>query len=240
MHLVYVDEVKYNPPTEQYHRLCALAFPELSLQPVDQALTDLAASYFGASVLSVQTEFHGKDILQGKGPYKGRPLDGRVTLYKSLLDLIALSGEIGRIEVRVEPARMITSTYQDKAFMFLIEKIEEYMRQTESLALVIADEDRELASTNVASLSSYRAQGTQYAFGKTITHVVDTIHHTRSHHSRLLQLADIYVYTLAMAAGNERAYPRGELVAHAQERGILFPSKYKNWPTDRSWYSSSD
>lgn len=237
MHLVYIDEVKYDPPTQPYHWLCALAFPEAALQDTDGALSTLAESFFGTPILAPETEFHGKEIVQGKGPYKGRPLADRVELYKALLDVIVTTGDIGRIEIRVEPRLMLATSYQDKAFMFLIEKIDDYMRQSQSLALLIADEDRELASTNVTSLSSYRSQGTQYAFGKPITRVVDTIHHTRSHHSRLLQLADIYVYTLAMAAGDHGAYPRSEIVAHASKRNVLFPTKYKNWPTEQSWYS---
>ena len=160
----------------------------------------------------------------------------RVDLFNDLLDVIASASDVGRIEIRIEPERMIASDYKDKAFMFLVEKVDDYMRECGSIALLIADEDRELAGTNVTSLSSYRANGTRYAFGKDIRNIVDTIHHTRSHHSRLLQLADFYVYTLAMAAGDHTGYPRREIIAHAKDRGILFPTKYKNWPSGRSWY----
>ncbi len=239
MHLVYIDEVKHDPLTQPYHWLCALALPDCSLQEVDAALGAVAEEFFGTPLLSADTEFHGRDILHGKRAYKGRSTDERVVLYKRLLDILALRADVGRIEIRVEPARMITSSYQDKAFMFLIEKVEDYMRQCKSIALLIADEDKELASTNVTSLSAYRARGTQYAFGKRIAHIVDTIHHTKSHHSRLVQLADIYVYTLAIAAGDHSSYPRSDIVTYAGEQGILFPSKYKNWPTGRSWYRIS-
>jgi hypothetical protein len=239
MHLVYIDEVKHDPVTQPYHWLCALAFPEFCLQVVDGALSILAEHYFGSGLLSAETEFHGKDIFQGKGPYKGRPLCERVDLYKSLIEIMASEPGIGRIEIRIDPSRMVASTYQDMAFMFLVEKVDDYMGQEDSLALLIADEDRELATSNVTSLSSYRASGTHYAFAKPIPRIVDSIHHTRSHHSRLLQLADVYVYTLAMAAGDHSTYPRSEIVAHARDHGVLFPSKYKNWPTDRSWYQVS-
>lgn len=239
MHLVYIDEVKHDPTSQPYHWLCALAYPESVLQAVDAALARLAENYFGNAILSPETEFHGKDILQGNRQYKGTPLPERVDLYKSLIDILGGHPEVGRIEIRVEPARMVASDYQDKAFMFLIEKIEEYMRQCNSIALLIADEDRELANTNVTSLSSYRARGTQFVFGRNIERIVDTIHHTRSHHSRLLQLADLYVYTLAMAEGPHDSYPRSEIVRRARERRILFPTKYKNWPTEQSWYVDS-
>jgi hypothetical protein len=236
MHLVYIDEVKYDPPTQKYHWLCALAFPDSAIQAIDRALHAIAERYFGTSVLDLSNEFHAKHVLHGKGPYKGRPMQERVDLFNALLDVIASASDVGRIEIRIEPERMISSDYKDKAFMFLVEKVDDYMRECGSIALLIADEDRELAGTNVTSLSSYRANGTRYAFGKDIRNIVDTIHHTRSHHSRLLQLADFYVYTLAMAAGDHSGYPRREIVAHAKDRGILFPTKYKNWPSGRSWY----
>lgn len=240
MHLVYIDEVKYDPPTQPFHWLCALAFPEAAIQPIDLALADLARQFFGTSLVSKESEFHGKDILQGKGPYKGRGLRDRVDLYKSLLDIVDLRDDLGRIEIRIDPARMVTQDYKDMAFMFLVEKVDGYMRQCDSTALLIADEDRELATTNVASLSAYKAAGTQHAFGRAIRRIVDTIHHTKSHESRLLQLADIYVYTLAMMSGDCSRHPRSELSAHARtKRNLRFPSKYKNWPTDGSWYAPS-
>lgn len=238
MHLVYVDEVKYQPPEQPYHWLCALAFPSRSIQSAESALTALAAAYFGAPVLNANNEFHAKAILHGKGPYKGRPIDTRVALYKSLLDTIDQTEGLGRIEIRIDPSKMITSGHTDKAFMFLVEKVDEYMQQIDSLALLIADEDKEIAGSNVESLSGYKARGTDYAFGRPITRVVDTIHHTRSHHSRLLQLADVYAYTLAMVAGDCGTYPRSAIAAHARTKdNLLFPTKYKMWPTDQSWYA---
>lgn len=239
MHLVYIDEVKFAPPSQPYHWLCALAFPEDSIQGVDAALSRLATSYFGTPILDAKNEFHGRDIVHGKGVYKGRPMAERVDLYEELLNLIDETEGLGRIEVRVEPEKMVTSGYEDMAFMFLIEKVDSYMVELKSLALLIADEDKELAGTNVASLSAYKVRGTSYAFGRAIHRVVDTIHHTRSHHSRLLQLADIYVYTLAMVARATGGYPRDEIVRHAKSKAnLLFPTKYKHWPTEGSWYLS--
>ena len=239
MHLVYIDEVKHDPPTQPYHWLGALAIPEATIQATDGAIAGIAEEFFGTSILDQANEFHAKDILHGKGPYKRRAIQERVDLFKLLLDIVG-SPDIGRIEIRLEPAKMVAGHYQDMAFMFLVEKVEEYMRQSESIALLIADEDRELGGINVASLSAYRATRTHYTFGKPIRRIVDTIHHTKSHHSRLLQLADIYVYTLAMAAGDHSQYPRSKVVEHARNHAhVLFPTKYENWPTENSWYSTA-
>ncbi len=237
VHLVYIDEVKYDPPSQPFYWLGALAFPETAVQGADRAMSAIANAYFSTEILDQVTEFHARDILHGKGPYKGRPLHNRVALYKQLIDVIDQTEGVGRIQVRIDPSKMVSASYKDKAFMFLVEKIDEYMQTQESLALLVADYDREIAGANVRSLSAYKARGTDYAFGRAITRVVDTIHHTVSRDSRLLQLADVYVYTLCMVVGECDAYPRSELAAHAKSKShFLFPTKYKDWPTDQSWY----
>lgn len=240
MHLVYVDEVKHQPPTQSFHWLGALAMPETTIQGSERKLSSIAEEYFGTSILDPSNEFHAKHIVHGKGPFKGHPLERRLHLYKQLLDAIDETEGLGRIEIRIDPSKMVASTFTDKAFMFLVEKVDEYMAAQKSLALLIADEDREIAGTNVRSLSSWKSKGTSFVFGRDIKRVVDTIHHTRSHHSRLLQLADIYVYTLAMVASDSDHYPSKQLVAYAKTKSnLLFPSKYKNWPTDQSWYTTA-
>ena len=78
MHLVYVDEVKFHPPEQQRHWLCALAIPSGTIKGVEGALDTIAADYFGSRLLDATTEFHAKDIIHGKGPYNGRDLKGRL------------------------------------------------------------------------------------------------------------------------------------------------------------------
>ena len=123
MHLVYVDEVKYAPPRQPYHWLCALAFPERSVQFIDETLSAIAMKYFGTAVLNANNEFHGNEIVHGKGPYKGAPIAGRLALYKQLLDAIDETEGVGRIAIRIDPAKMVATKHENIAFMFLVEKV---------------------------------------------------------------------------------------------------------------------
>ncbi len=240
MHIVYVDEVKYDKPTQPYYWLCGLAFSDAIIQSVDRTLSQIGAAYFGTSALDETTEFHARDIVHGKRAYNGQSLERRVALFKDLLDVIDGADRLGRIAIRIDPAKMIAEEHASKAFMFLVEKVDEYMAAEASLALLIADNDKQIAGMNVRSLTAYKARGTPYAFGRPITHVIDTIHHTDSRHSRLLQLADIFTYTLSMVHGERSAYPRSEIAAHARaKRNLLFPTKYKWWPTDDSWSANA-
>lgn len=237
MHLVYIDEVKVNPDDEPYYWLCALAFPESSIQEAETKLAAISKDYFGSPVINKDTEFHAKEIIHGKGPFKGHKMDRRVALFKSLIDVIDECPDLCRIEVRIDPSKMVANEYVDKAFMFLVEKVDALMAVKKSLAMLIADHEKDMVASNVASLSVYRAYGTDYQFGRDIKNIIDTIHHTHSHHSRLIQLSDIYAYCMAMCAKDQDKYPRNKLVEYIRGKdNIPYPTKYKYWPTDQSWY----
>ncbi len=237
MHLVYLDEVKYQEEVEPYYWLCGLAFPWQSIRDVESRLSEISSDYFGTAVLSKDNEFHAREIVHGKGPYKGHEIGKRVELYKALIDVIDNCPELGRIKVRIDPSKMIADKIPEKAFMFFVEKVNSLMRTLKSLAMLISDHDKDMISINVANLSNYKQYGTEYQFGTDIEYVVDTIHHTHSHHSRLIQLADIYTYSMALCPKGNLNYPRSELLEYVKTKNnVMSPSKYKYWPTDQSWH----
>ncbi|MGJ0485248.1 MAG: DUF3800 domain-containing protein [Methylomicrobium sp.] len=134
---------------------------------------------------------------------------------------------------------MVKDDYQDMAFMFFIEKVNILMKALKSKALLIIDHDKDMVSSNVTSLSTYKEHGTKYQFGSDIEHIVDTIHHTHSHHSRLIQMADIYTYTMALKSKQGIGFPRADILQYSKENtNLTFPSKYKYWPTDQSWLAA--
>lgn len=237
MFLTYIDEVKYQKGKEPFYWLCGLAFPDESIKLVEDKLSIIAQDYFGTGILSKDTEFHAKDIVHGKGPYKGHDLNERFELYISLLDTLEACQGLKKIEVRIDPSKMVANGYQDMAFMFFIERVNSLMLSLNSKALLITDLDKEMVTSNVTSLSTYKEQGTKYHFGSEINNIADTIHHTHSHHSRLVQMADIYTYTMALKAKTGMKHPRETIRTYTRERtNLSFPSKYKYWPTDMSWY----
>jgi hypothetical protein len=231
MHLVYIDEVKFAPPQQKYYWLCGLAIPASAIKGVEDSLHVIADEYFASRILDPSTEFHARDIVHGKGPYNGKDLTGRIELIKKLTSVIEQNPSIGRIQIRLAPDRISRDDYQRIAFMFMVERLDQLMNARHSIGLLIADDDREFANENVRNLSKFKAGGTDFEYGQEISTVVDTVHHTRSHHSRLLQLADIYTYSVCLANGEPDRYPQRELVKHV--RGLdpfLFPDKYKFWP----------
>ena len=70
---------------------------------------------------------------------------------------------------------------------------------------MIGDRENDKVSKKFAEiLSKYRQEGTPYAFGTSLDNLVDTVHFTDSHHSRMLQLADFYVWALQL---RQRVHP---------------------------------
>jgi hypothetical protein len=147
------------------------------------------------------------------------------------VSIISDHPDVGRIEIRLDPERIGRDDLHQISFMFLIEKVDDLMRARKSRALLIADHDQEMAAPNVRSLSTFRRHGTKFAFGRPIRRVVDTIHHTRSHDSRLLQLADIYAYAMSLREQKSVAPHRAAIVAHFNALdNFWWPTKYKHWP----------
>lgn len=232
MHLVYLDEVKHDGNKEPYHWLCGLAVPQEDIVDIETSLNTISKDFFGSPLLDVSTEFHATHIIQGKGAFKGRAIDERLSVIQKLAKVISDHPNIGRIVVRVDVAGIAPRDCQKLAFMLFVERVNQLMRARSSLGLLIADLDKEYVSANVRNLSSYKAMGTEFRYGQEIKHVVDTVHHTQSHHSRLLQLADLYAYSIALSSKTGLKNIREAYCGYIKELdNFRFPTKYKYWPS---------
>ena len=87
MHLVYLDEVKYEKGVQPHHRPGALAISEADLSSVELRFAKIAEEFFGSSILESSREFHACDIVHGRRCCKGRSLNERVAAYKQLVDV---------------------------------------------------------------------------------------------------------------------------------------------------------
>jgi len=125
--------------------------------------------------------------------------------------------------------------YESMAFMFLVEKVNQLCRGRQELGLMIGDlEHGGIVERSVSSLARYRRNGTPYAYGQDIDHLIDTAHFAHSHHSRLLQLADAYMWFMQLSYRTDEAKGiKIELLRFLQnEVNIVWPSKYKFWPSE--------
>ena len=91
------------------------------------------------------------------------------------------------------------------AFMFLCERANDLVLANNGLGMLIGDrENDQVADRFAKTLSGYRASGTEFAFGRDIHNLVDSVHFSHSHLSRLLQLADVYTWLLQFRNRNKR------------------------------------
>lgn len=232
MHLVYIDEVKHHPGTDPYYWLCGLAIAEDEISAVESDLSEIARDYFGTNELSRDTEFHASHISGGKGIYKGNPIEELRELLIRLATIIPDHPEMGRIVVRLDSDRIARPDIEAIAFMYFVERVNTWIGSKQSKGLLIVDHDAQFVESNVQNLATYRTDGTDFEYGHTIKHLVDTVHHTHSHHSRLLQLADVFTYCFWLRSQKDLKGPRLQLAEGLRKLDPFYASKYKYWPPE--------
>lgn len=239
MLIAYFDEVKYQAGSQPYYWLGGLIVDAGLVRVLEAEVDALAMECFGTSTLGRDTELHAAEIFHRKRNFKDwSDIEKRISVIQSLAAIVGRQEGVGRVYVRLEPARMIAEDNLDqRSFMFFVERVEGYLRAKQDLGMLIGDRESDKVSTVFAeALSHYREHGTPYAFGQKLERLIDTVHFTESHLSRMLQLADAYVWLLQLCQQDSEAYPAKKLVQYVREHTqVLSPHKYKIWPTDQSW-----
>lgn len=239
MLLAYFDEVKFQPGAQPYYWLGGVIVDAQLVKQLEGEVDALARECFGTSTLGRDTEFHAAEIFHRKRSFKDwADIDKRLSVIKQLASIVGRPDGVGRVYARLEPAKMIAEGNLDqKAFMFFIERVEMYLRSKNDIGMLIGDRESEKVATVFAeALSRYREQGTSYAFGTKLERLIDTVHFTESHLSRMLQLADAYVWLLQLCTQDSAKYPANDLIQHIRKQtNLLAPHRYKVWPTEQSW-----
>jgi len=234
VHLVFFDESKSSDNYPHYH-LGAVSIEDNHLFEVEGHVRALAEHAFGSSDLVRETEFHAAEIYHRKRHFKDwNDFGKRVALLSSFMEILSLP-EVNLIDIQVNCEKLFANQEADEiAFMLLCERANDFVRSKCTLGMLIGDRESDRASERYAtSLSRYRARGTNFAFGRDITNLVDSAHFTHSHLSRFLQLADVYTWLLQFQRRNRESEDdrhRAILDALKREEVNLFPAKYKEWP----------
>ena len=235
MHLIYYDEVKYESGRQPAHWFGGVAIHTDDIGGVEAAVNELSREVFGTSLLTPNTEFHAKDIFHGKKNFKGADFDKRLEILEKLVEITA-SDCVHSIYSRVEPEKVRfiskTSEVEELTFMYFIEKVDEFLRSRQSYGMLIGDFDEPNIGPSVANLSKFRQDGTKFTHGREITQLLDTVHFAKSHHSRLIQIADVDLYCRQFIRQKNTTHSRRALEdilrKHSSGR---FPRKYKDYPS---------
>lgn len=235
MRVIYFDEVKYEKGKQPYYWLGAIAIESTSIQAIEKELDELSKSYFGSPLISRETEFHASDIYHRKKHFKTEKNHSkRLDLLKRLAE-IASDDRLDKICVRIEPGAMFMAgdRIPGLAFMYLVERVDAYLTEKDDVGLLIGDrESSSVAKEFAEALSAYRSTGTHYEKGCKVERLIDTVHFTESHLSRMLQLADAFIWLFQFHVQFKGQHWGAALNQHIEsETNLRSRVRYKTFPT---------
>lgn len=230
MYVAYFDEVKPNPGQSQHCYLVGGIIVKMSdIAEIEALITQISVDTFGTADLVPETEFHASYIYFAKGPYKGMPVENRLEIFRRIGSILNLRDKIKLVYACINTDKLYEGTNPaEQAFMHFVERVDMAI-EPKSFALLIGDLDDEQARNMVAEFSRYRTRGTNSSYGKLINRIVDSVHFCRSHHSRMIQLADAYLFTVSGKYHARKGY-MAEGLGKALADVDLFPTRYKEWP----------
>jgi hypothetical protein len=240
--MVYFDECKYHLPQQPFYWLGAVSISSDTVSDIEGRINALSKEYFGSQNLSRETEFHAKDLFHRKRHFsEWKDIGKRLECLQRLAAIVGDADLVRRIYVRVDPSKMVRSHgWERDAFMYLVERFQIDAVSQNINCILIGDLDSEFSDGSVSNLSRFREEGTDFAYGRKIDRILDSVYFIPSHHSRMLQLADVYTYCLQLCESpDDDNYPRNKMKEFIRsETSLLKPTRYKEWPTDQSWYSA--
>ena len=152
----------------------------------------------------------------------------RAAIIKRLADIIVEGEVIKKVYAAIFVPKLFNQeNAPEYGFAHFVERLQMYVGK--SPCLLIGDLDDEQVQSMVRDFSQYRASGTPWAHGITIESLVDSIHFCRSHHSRMVQLADVFLWMTVHKWGFRKS-TMAKLVSEAIKDHKLFPNNYKIWP----------
>ena len=198
MHMIYFDENKYSEENP-FFNIGGILVPESKVLELDRTLTRIQYNFFGSSSLMTVNQFHGKEMFHGKGPFKGRKLPERIEVFENFATFL-IDNEIPIRLVRIDVERHRAHyRYPEPEYrlglMLFLERACDYLDEVDDLGVVFGDYEKDEVARSVVDFSEYKTRGkTPMYLGRPLGRLVDTVHFTRSHRSRFLQVADVVVY----------------------------------------------
>lgn len=229
MTIIYFDECKSDPAQGRHWYIVAGLLVDLAnLVTVENIVSDIAYDVFKTRELVPATEFHGKDIFNGKAAFKGKAIDDRLDILDRLLAVIADDTLLSRVFAAVKTDNLKLPTEAPRfAFAHFVERAQMSLPAGGN-GVLIGDMDDQQARQMVSDFSRYRQHGTPWKYGKSVTQIAGSVNFVRSHHSRLMQLTDVYVYAVTNGYAPRGGYAGKRLTEIIRARNP-YPHRYKHW-----------
>lgn len=159
-----------------------------------------------------EPELHGLDIWAGNNGWGILSFDERFQVLEAALDVLA------SCDIEVISRGIVIDAWIDKygagslhgkCFQNLLERLNERLKVRGAHALVIADEHASKKQLK-QEVKWAKKFGTWGYRGQKFDHIIDTVHFVDSRESRLIQLADIAVFTRRRRAMGTEKHPNAE------------------------------
>lgn len=198
MYLAYMDEsgnTGTNPdPNQPIHIIGCLVVEDVRVRALEDAIRAVAQKYFAEQATKPRFEFHGVDMFGGKGFFKGDPqvrIDATRELIAAAVEYGATFGYCG-----VDKLKSRANDHPHRiSFTMLTEQLEDWLDRKDSLALLISDENHEVAENLIADIKTFKISNTQWGYKqKPIKRIVDSLHFVKSYNNPIIQVADVLTY----------------------------------------------
>ena len=233
MYVAYFDEVKAMPEHGRDHYLVGgLAVPADRIRELEQELAEVSTELFGTAELTIETEFHASCCYFGKANFKGWAPADRIDVMARLAKIISDSEDVKRVYSAINLSHLYKGKDAAKfAFAHFVERLERAVPDSSSCILV-GDLDDEQARNMAQDFSRFRQLGTPWEYGIGLKSIVGGVYFCRSHHSRLLQLADVYMFIVSGNFGGRGGWMK-EALSESLAGLSLYAHRYKEWPNRR-------
>ena len=217
MLLCFVDESF----KDDFYGFAAVIADELATKSLTGAINHImqqAAVDFG---VPAKAEVHGYPLFHGSEEWKGVGARARIRVWQQVVEAIAshdvrlLMRSVDRAKLTSRQAREsypVNFPAEQVCFQHILQRTNTLAGSASTYALVIADErgDRDRHRERFAM---YQVEGTPGVYMHTrLDRLLDTVHFAPSHHSRMLQAADLVAFTHRRHSTVRESDPRAQAV----------------------------
>jgi hypothetical protein len=195
MYVTYFDEVKAIPENGQdRYWVGGICVAMQEIGKIEAKLNDLSQDVFGSKELSEATEFHAKAIYFSKFPTRDWKMTKRLEILDRLFGVLTEDDTIKRVFASINSKKLYASEKAGEfAFVHFCERTQMLVGK-DRVTMLIGDMDAHKNTQTIKEFSQYRIEGTPWEYGIDIESIVDCVHFAHSHHSRMIQLADFYLF----------------------------------------------
>lgn len=208
--LVYIDETGSSgagASSQPCLTLVAVIVHEDKVRALTSAMQKVTMQHLGW--IPEDFEFHGNEIWQGTGYWKGKTPPELIAVYKSAIQILVdlnisvAHSSIDKEKLHIRYAGGADNNAYGLALQFLLEKIDGGTTNR----IIVADEAKEQELGAVKMVADLQHWGLGMVPGKTLKTVIDSLHYVRSHVSPGVQMADLVAYVLQRSWHHRERHP---------------------------------